>query len=241
MNQLGNFEQNLLTELRGVVAERAAGSAERVPGTAERMPGTAERAPDAAGRVPWAAERAPDAVGRARGSAEWAPEPSRRRVPRRRLVLAAAGAGVLAAAVVLGMPAVDGPSTPAAYAVRAEPDGTVLVSIERFEDAEGLERAIEAHGISAEVDYTPFGQHCQQPRWPEGSSEVPAEAPMLIFDPNRPKFSVALRPDHIGDRTVVIEHTKIEMAPPTEGHTLLAYRLMIVEGPVAPCVLVPSS
>jgi len=219
MNQLGNFEQNLLTELRGVVAER-------VPGTAARTPGTAERVPDAAGRAPGVAERAP--------------EPPRRAVPRRRLVLAA-GAGVIAAAVVLGMPAVDGPTAPAAYAVRAEPDGTVLVSIERFEDAEGLERAIEAHGISAEVDYTPFGQHCQQPRWPEGSSEVPAEAPMLIFDPNRPKFSVALRPDHIGDRTVVIEHTKIEMAPPTEGHTLLAYRLMIVEGPVAPCVLVPSS
>lgn len=72
-----------------------------------------------------------------------------RRRPARRLVLAggvAASVGAVLAGSFLFQPE-------AAYALDPKPDGDIVVTISSLEDAEGLERALRAEGVEAEVDY----------------------------------------------------------------------------------------
>ena len=55
----------------------------------------------------------------------------------------------------------------AAFAVEKQSDGDITVTINRFDDAQGLEDALAADGVTAVVDYTPVadvppdGQHLQ--------------------------------------------------------------------------------
>ncbi len=72
------------------------------------------------------------------------------RAPRRRR-LAAVGATAVTAGAVAVTALVLRPE--AAYAVDREADGDVVVTIASLDDAEGLERALEAEGVDAEVEY----------------------------------------------------------------------------------------
>ena len=81
-----------------------------------------------------------------------APEPARRRPPRRRLRLAAVvttGAAASAAAA-LGLGALGGSP---AFAVDTDSDGDVIVTVHRLDDAAGLQAALRAQGIDADVSY----------------------------------------------------------------------------------------
>ncbi len=80
--------------------------------------------------------------------------PTRR--PRRRLRLAAVGATAAAASVValLGL---GGPGGVPAYAVEKNSAGDVIVTVHRLDDADGLERALRARGIDADVSYDAEG------------------------------------------------------------------------------------
>lgn len=193
MNELGHFEQNLLTELREVVAEQAR-----------------------------------------------APQP-RRTLPYRRLTLAAAGAGLLAAGLLVGVPALDGDQTPAAYAVTTNADGTITVTLNDVNDteaAEGLERELEARGVAAEIDYVPGGKVCRDsPASYAGAAGV--DVPNLVASN---ETVMVLRPAVIEGRTVVVEITlagtfwKIgDDAPESYFST---FRVGLAEGPVPACVLV---
>jgi len=196
MNQLGQFEQNLLTELREVVAERAA-----------------------------------------------APQP-RRALPRKRLALATAGGGLLAAGLLVGLPALNGAQTPAAYAVVTNDDGTVTLTITRLDDAEGLERQLKEHGIAAEVDYPPPGKMCRNdpPRYAGGSTdprllELTVGAPQIGY-----LKRWTMRPDELRGKTLVIERMPAsELAlsrTDPRPKDLFAITVGVAEGPVAPCVVV---
>lgn len=55
-----------------------------------------------------------------------------------------------AAAVAVGVTLTQ---SPAAYAVSEDSSGDVTVTIHRLDDAAGLEKALAAHGIEADVDY----------------------------------------------------------------------------------------
>jgi hypothetical protein len=147
--------------------------------------------------------------------------------PRRRLVLAAAAVGALAvAATVLG---VGRGGTPA-YAVERNGDGTVTVRIERFEDADGLEAAIERYGINAEVDYLPWGKVCQQPRYTVAPT-ADQQAAVSVADSSG--WSIRLRPaDFDADETLVIVHSTTDF--PSGGSAVTALQLVAV-GPVAAC------
>ena len=90
-----------------------------------------------------------------------------RRTVRRRLVLA--GASVAAVAAAVTVPLALGGS--AAYAVSPNSDGSVTVTIQRPEDADGLQRALAANGVNAEVDYVPSGYVCDPERY------TPADGP----------------------------------------------------------------
>lgn len=195
MNQLGQFEQNLLTELREVVAERAT-----------------------------------------------VPQP-RRALPGKRLALATAGGGLLAAGLLVGLPAMNGDQTPAAYAVETNADGTVTLTITRTDDAEGLERALEEHGISAEVDYPPPGKMCQidPPRYAGGEGTTPRSLMVTEGAPRVDAFRRwTMRPADLHGKTLVIESlptSTIALADP-HPEDLFYVTIGIAKGPVSPCVVV---
>jgi hypothetical protein len=81
-----------------------------------------------------------------------APTPARR--PRRRLQLAAVAATGVAASVVAVF-GFGGTGGSPAYAVDRDSDGDVTVTIHRLDDASGLEAALQAQGIDADVSYDP--------------------------------------------------------------------------------------
>jgi hypothetical protein len=190
MNQLGHFEQNLLTELREVVAEQAA-----------------------------------------------APQP-RRALPRKRLALATAGVGLLATGLLVGVPAMDGDRTPAAYAVTPNDDGTVTVVLNRPEDPEGLERELATHGITAEVDFTPPGKMCQAtpPR-----HETPRNSVLnMIASVEEGRDAVTLRPADFEGRTLVLEGGTRPAVSEKDVLSQFVFYLTVTNGPIAPCVLVDA-
>jgi len=76
----------------------------------------------------------------------------------RRLIrprLAMAGGGLAAATAVVAIVASSGSNPAAAYAVDSGPNGTVSVTINSLRDANGLQSALRAKGIPADVDYAP--------------------------------------------------------------------------------------
>lgn len=210
MNQLGHFEENLLAELREVVAEQAT-----------------------------------------------APQP-RRALPRRRFTLAVAGGGLLAAGLVVGLPAVNSDRNPAAYAVTTNDDGTVTVVVARINDAEEaaeLQRDLAAHGVVAEVDYAPPGKQCEdapsryQPPFPVRGGSYPEMAgnypnvagvdmPYLGAPSSLGKENViVIEPAVLDGRTVIVEILDDSLSPTSY---LATFRLAVASGPVAPCVLVDA-
>lgn len=89
--------------------------------------------------------------------------------PRRRwktpAALTVGVAAVLATAIAVVMPTVGGERSPSrAWAVTEDDDGTVTVAITQIEDAAGLERKIEEHGVNASVHYLPQDKLCAPPR-----------------------------------------------------------------------------
>jgi hypothetical protein len=186
VNKLGHFEENLLAELREVVAEQA----------------VVERA---------VAER-----------------PVR---SRRRLVLATAGAGLVAAGLVVGIPAVTGDHTPAAHAVTGNDDGTVTITVNRLEDPDGLERELAAHGITADVSFAPPGKMCRPiPERFQRAEDQPHEVHIGIDRGDEP---LRVLPTGLEGKTLVVEGRDAGWG--TEQFLFLQYA---VSGPVAPCVLV---
>lgn len=80
-----------------------------------------------------------------------AERPAPQRGGRRRRRLAAAGAGILAAGSIATGAVLLQPGP--AFAVQEETDGDIVVTIASLKDAAGLERALEEHGVEAEVSY----------------------------------------------------------------------------------------
>src|SRR3954463_2599645 len=83
-----------------------------------------------------------------------APVPARR--PRTRLRLAAIGAAGVAASVVAVFGVGSSGGAPA-YAVEKNSSGDILVTVHRLDDASGLEGALRAKGIDADVSYDADG------------------------------------------------------------------------------------
>lgn len=181
MNQLGHFEQNLLTELREVVAEQAT-----------------------------------------------TPEP-RRALPHRRLAVAA---GVLAAGLLVGIPAMNGEQLPAAYAVATHDDGTIDITVNRLEDPEGLERELAAQGVTAVVDFSPPGKQCAESDRYDRTKNPLLETSVGVA---LPEDTITLRRADLEGRTLHLWGRTERGFPEGKGY-ILTYT--IVYGPVTPCVLV---
>jgi len=82
--------------------------------------------------------------------------PAVARRPGRRLRLAAVGTAGIAASVVTVFGLGSGGGSPA-YAVEKTSAGDVIVTVHRLDDADGLEKALRAKGIDADVSYDADG------------------------------------------------------------------------------------
>ncbi len=99
----------------------------------------------------------------ARSAAQSAPH---RRWTARVAVAGLATAAAVAVAVSLGTSAV---APTRAYAVESQPNGDVVVTVHDLTDASGLEHALAAKGVRADVTYVPgFSQSAGQSRTPSG-------------------------------------------------------------------------
>ena len=158
------------------------------------------------------------------------PQRPRRIGVRRRTALIAAGVGIFAVGATLGVPLIGGERTAApAYAVQRNDDGTVSVRIERFEDADGLEAAIERYGVNAEVDYLPYGKTCREPRYTVAPT---ADQSAAVSVGDQDGSSILLTPgDFDSNETLVIMHSSAQQA----GVEDRVIQQLIAEGPVAPC------
>jgi hypothetical protein len=79
--------------------------------------------------------------------------------PRRRARTLTLGGVAASVAAAVGIGLAVGGSSPA-FAVHQQADGDVVVTINRLDDAKGLEQALAAQGVTADVDYTqPIKMH----------------------------------------------------------------------------------
>jgi hypothetical protein len=178
--------------------------------------------------------------------AETAPDPAVSRAPRpshrRRVALVAAGSGVLAIGLMAGVPTLGGERAPAAYAVERHDDGTITVSVTRFEDADGLERQLEANGVAAEVDYLPPGKAC---RWPRFDRNPTSWGP-LAFSQTDDAIRFTVMPADLAGETLVItqadlDPTQVAASPSGGVNKPRLIGVSTAAGPVAPCELVDAA
>jgi hypothetical protein len=185
--------------------------------------------------------------------------PARRLTGRSRLVAGAAAVALGGAAVAFGVPLLAGDAgAPAAYAVESGAGGRITVTINRLEDAEGLEHQLAAHGVQARVAYTPKGKTCKGP-WFTGSDRLVDVDVMPT--PTAGGASFTFRPAELGDgRTLVIHNTAggpLKNAPSPTGlgyqnsislvsldendsvHTV-TIAINVADGPVGSCEVVDA-
>jgi hypothetical protein len=170
---------------------------------------------------------------------------------RRRSVVSVASAGALAIGAAVGVPLLGGsstaPSASAAFELTTNDDGTITVTIYRFDDADGLEAQLADHGVPADVTYTPYGKHCQADRYELSPTQhqvdvdnpTPAGVPLNMNDV---ELSFTLRPaDFQPDETLVVanEWAGADTDPPKAGAVRLFQLVHFVTaiGPVEPCEL----
>ncbi len=158
--------------------------------------------------------------------------PAPRRTRWRPAAASAAAAAVVA--TVLAVPALLGPSP--AYAVGDGPGGTIEVEIDRLEDADGLERALEDRGVRADVQYLGADLRCQDDRYRDAPSAPGSRTRFAVGDGLR---VVLDRRDVADGGTVVIaaSTTSPVGAGPGDVETGSGIHgeVGIARGPVAPC------
>jgi hypothetical protein len=146
----------------------------------------------------------------------------------RALGLAGAAAGVAAVATVAVI--VSGGTGTPAYAVTSGADGSVDTTINRLQDADGLEAALAEEGINADITFLPAGQTCVEPRGEQG--EVDAGKLNVIIDKDN-KISFDIKAGQIpADHTLVLVVIGQDSVP--------IANLQVIKGEVAPCEPVPG-
>jgi hypothetical protein len=184
-----------------------------------------------------------------------AEQPARRPAPlwRRPRVVSVASAGALAIGAVVGLPMLGGESTTppasAAFDLVTNDDGTITVTIYRFDDSDGLEAQLAEHGVPADVAFTPYGERCQADRYEASPTQhevdvhygglgagVPVDSPDV-------ELSFTLRPaDFQPDETLVIVNNfwAGEVIDPETGirdQRLIEANIATAIGPVEACEL----
>lgn len=169
------------------------------------------------------------------------------RIGRTRLAFLAATAAVVIVAVLFA----PGVGSSPAYSVGEGNAGEVHVEINRPEDAAGLERALEEHGISADITYLPELQICAPGRYAVADRERTG----LLLSVGERQLSVTLEPGAVrDDETFVLAWSVVPMTDAeleqvgaeTDQSVIDGFRSSvefdIATGLVAPCqpIVAPS-
>lgn len=137
------------------------------------------------------------------------------------------GAGL--AAATLGFTVLPGVMAGPAYAVQTGANGTVHVEVNRLEDAAGLKRALERHGVTADVRYLGDNTRCAADRYLPAPS-APDSATSFTVGPNGISIDIDRR-DLPPGGTVVIAASRIPDGVYAE--------VGIADGQVRACVPMP--
>lgn len=147
----------------------------------------------------------------------------------RRWLAVAAAALLVAGATTLSL-------TQAAPAFALDPaeDGSIQVTINRLEDAEGLETALRNKGINADVTYTPPGKACA----PNRAAMAPNPLALSVAQDDAGGATFRLSPDATPDgSTLLLETDWVRL----DGQNRFAgFRVTSVTGHVTPCTLVDA-
>jgi len=152
--------------------------------------------------------------------------------PHRRRPLVIAGTATAAAAGVALVFAVGSNGVTPAFAVDRQPNGDVSVTISKLSDAHGLQSQLRAAGINAEVDYTPAGKACRQPRGRSAAGPTgPAGVSGVQVSGGSTTFTVS--GNLVGQGQTLVIATSGGTGPTSVG-------MQVVQGPVSSCVLVDA-
>lgn len=163
------------------------------------------------------------------------------RPPVRRRLLAPLG---IAAAAVTAVVVVPGLGSEPAYAVTVDGSGEVHVRVERFEDAAGLEQALEAQGIAADVTYLADDMQCAPGRYDDAPSH-PGDFSFSVGAGYG--YKVDLDPGVLRDgETLVISASRLTPTGDPDGDGVSdgggSYASVgVASGEVAPCLPVRAS
>lgn len=179
--------------------------------------------------------------------------------PRRWFTPRRLAAGGIAAAVAIAVPIALRPDP--AYAITKNADGSVVITIKEFRDADGLEQELGNMGIAADVSYTGVGMRCEDGRFTEADpitytkEELDSEDPKVkaamhereensangrVFDL---KGGVVIHPDQLAPgQTAVLEVMEYTGAAetPSKPQVVWSVKPVVAVGKIAPCVQVPD-
>lgn len=150
---------------------------------------------------------------------------------RRRSLLFAGTATAAAAATAVLLTVTSGGVAPA-FAVDRQTNGDVSVTINQLSDAQGLQGQLRAAGINAEVDYTPAGKACRQPR---GRTAAPSNGGPGVggVRVNGGSTTFTISRNMVGPGQTLVIATSGGTGPTSVG-------MQVVDGPVSPCTLVDA-
>lgn len=133
-------------------------------------------------------------------------EPSARahKLAGRRRLVAATGAVAAAVAGVMFLPGVNGG---AAYSVQEGNSGRIVVEVNRFEDAPGLEEALAEHGVTAQITYVPAGGQCVPGRY------APIDRSGIAVTMGSDLFRITLDPGTIRAGEILVVDASILRVP----------------------------
>jgi hypothetical protein len=152
---------------------------------------------------------------------------------RRRPLLFAGTATAAAAATAALLTLTSGGVAPA-FAVDRQTNGDVSVTINQLSDAQGLQSQLRAAGINAEVDYTPAGKACRQPRG--RMAPPPNGGPGVVgvrVNGASSTSTFTISRNMVGPGQTMVIATSGGTGPTSVG-------MQVIDGPVSPCILVDA-
>lgn len=116
-------------------------------------------------------------------------------------------------------------------AVSGRNNGEVTVRVNRLEGADGLERALSEHGITADVTYLPADKVCAPGRY------AAVDTPGLTLSVSADRFEVTIPPGAVGkDDSFVLSAAVVPLAKGVR----VAVDFDIAHGPIAACQVVDA-
>jgi hypothetical protein len=151
-----------------------------------------------------------------------------------RLALGGGGVAVVAAAVLVIASGTG--DTSAAFAVEPQGEGNVKVEISSLSEAKGLETALDAAGINADVEYLEAGKACREPRFTRATPTPGKGIDVQIGIKQGPGGTTFT----VNRNAVGPGQTLVVTASPGEEGGLGPVAVQVAEGTVGACVPVAA-